>query len=345
VRLDGSIEDTNRIDAALKTIKKIIADDASEILLIAHRGKPDGIDPHLTFVLVAEYLAYVLGLTQSVQKIKNFLIDLPAYKIGNHIYLLENIRFDEREEENNANLVSAFTSAYDSFVFEAFATAHRAHASTVGVSRHMESVAGYKVLDEVKHLELLRDDPQKPCVYIIGGAKIEDKLPIIENVSQKVNKILVGGAVANTFLKSRGEHVKGSLVEDDLLKKARYILEKFGEKIQLPVDHIWNDGAIVDIGPETVKNFEHYLDGAQTVFWNGCLGKTDDIRFEIGTVALGKYLARLKDATRVVAGGDTVGVLDNHNLAKKMSFISTGGGAALEFLAGKELPALKALGY
>lgn len=345
IREDGSIDDTNRIDADLPTIKKIISDDASEILIIAHRGQPEGYEAKLSLAPVADYLVYALGLTDRVQKIDNFFIDLPAYKIGKHIYLLENIRFDDREIKNDKKLAKLFAGAYDLFIFEAFATAHRSHTSTVGISDVMESYAGYRVADEIKHLKLLRDNPAKPCVFIVGGAKIEDKLPVIENIAPIANKILIGGAVANTFLKARGVHVKSSLVEDEMLVKAHQILQRFGDKMLLPSDHVWDGPAIVDIGPATIKEFSYYLHNAKTVFWNGCLGKTDDPRYTVGTVSIAKYLSTQKDVMRVVAGGDTVAVLDRHNLAHKMTFISTGGGAALEFLSGKSLPALKALGY
>lgn len=345
IRDDGSIEDTNRIDASLNTIKKIITDNANEVLLLAHRGQPNKFEKKLTMAPVAEYLVYALGLTDKAQTIADFFLDMEGYRIGKGLYLLENIRFDEREIANDHNFANLFADAYDQFVFEAFATSHRSHTSTVGISNLMESCAGYKVEDEIKHLTLLRDNPQKPCIYIIGGAKIEDKLPLIEFIASKVNKILVGGAVANTFLKSRGEHVKNSLVEDEMLDKAKHILHRFGDKIHLPIDHVWDANAIVDIGPETINEFKRFLDDSKTVFWNGCLGKTDDPSFSTGTISIAKHLADINGATRVVAGGDTVGVLDEYNLAKKMTFISTGGGAALEFLSDKELPALKALGY
>ncbi|MFA6081802.1 MAG: phosphoglycerate kinase [Patescibacteria group bacterium] len=343
---DGKIADTNRIDAAIPTISRLLQQNVEQILILAHRGKPVGVDATLTMQEVANYLAQKLSdnpsaTSEIVQQ--DAINNLGVYGIFPKVYLLENIRFDAGEEKNDPKLAAEIARHGDVFIFDAFATAHREHASTVGVSALLPHFSGLHLAQEIQYLSNIKDNPNQPLMFIIGGAKIEDKLPIIEKLAPLADQFLIGGAVANTFLKSRNIDVKRSLVDPDFITQANDIFERYEDKIMLPTDYAWDRDSICDIGPETIMQFEDALADAKTVFWNGNLGRTEDPRFSRGTLMIADVLARSPQITRVIAGGDTVGFLNQHQLADKMTFVSTGGGASLDYLAGKSLPALTIL--
>ncbi len=340
---DGTITDDNRIRAAIPTLDYILKAKPQRLVLLAHRGRPRGEDQQLTLQPVADYLArhYAQAPTQRLQG--QFAGGLDLFKITNQLYLAENVRFNPGEQTNDPAFVQELANQGDILAFEAFADAHRNHATTAGLLRAIPSFAGLRVIEEVHYLDHLKNQADRPFVFIIGGVKIEDKLPVIENLSKHADRFLIGGAVASTFMKAQGQDTRQSLVQDEQLDAARRILQRFGEKIVLPIDQQWQGDSIVDVGQQTIQQFEDVLADAKTIFWNGNLGKTEQPQFSKGTLMIGDYLARLSHATRVVAGGDTVGFLSAHNLAEKMTFASTGGGATLDYLAGKELPALQAL--
>lgn len=335
--------DPNKIDQSLETIHLLINGGAKEVVLMSHLGQPSGVDSSLTLKPIAHYLASKLN--QSVQFNVQQMTkgDFESYRVAENIYLLENVRFNVGEETADATLAKRYASLGDIFVFDAFASAHRNHASTVGVLDILPSFAGLLLAKEVKYLSSFRDAAKHPFLMIIGGAKIVDKLPIINALMSKVDIFLVGGAVANTFLKAHGVDVKQSLVDDQNIEIAREIIEKLGDRLVLPVDYIWNNDAIADIGPKTIMLFEDRLTDAETVLWNGNLGKTEDRQFSRGSLLIADFLARLTEKTRVIAGGDTASFVNEHHLTDSMTFVSTGGGATLDFLAGKSLSVINKL--
>ncbi len=338
-----AILDAHKIDQSLETIQLIVNAGASEIVMMSHLGQPTGVDPNLSLGPVADYLALKLNQSHQFGAKKLTKGDFEAFKVAENLYLLENVRFNKGEENSDPTLAKRYATLGDVFIFDAFASAHRNHASTVGVLDILPSFAGLLIAKEVKYLSSIRDGAKHPFVTIIGGAKIVDKLPIIDSLMTKVDTFLVGGAVANTFLKASGEDVKQSIIDAQNVETAREIIEKLGDRLVLPVDHIWDNDSIVDIGPKTTMLFEDRLTDAATVLWNGNLGKTEDRQFSRGSLLITDFLSRLTEKTRVIAGGDTASFVRKHNLADQMTFVSTGGGATLDFLAGQEMPVLKKL--
>ena len=288
---------------------------------------------------------------------------------GGQVLLLENLRLHAEEEENDRDFAKQLASLCDVYVNDAFGTAHRAHASTVGITHFVDDcVAGLLMEKELEFLGKALDDPDRPFVAILGGAKVSDKIPVIESlIERKVDKLLIGGAMAYTFFKANGMTVGKSLVEDDMMPKAREIEQtatKAGVRLMLPTDHqvvdsydpmnsrksipveFTNTGLVgLDIGPETVELFKKALDGARTIVWNGPMGMFEEKPFDEGTVAIATAVAEAteKGATSIVGGGDSVAAVNQAGLAEKISHISTGGGATLEFLAGDTLPGVAAL--
>ncbi len=339
------IEDDNRMHMALPTIQYLIEHKAATITILAHRGQPEGPDAAMTLAPVADHLAELLHSSDAVTKTpQGFAGMLDLYHITPTISLVENIRFAGASETNNdPAFAQKIAQGSDIFVFDAFATAHRPHTSIAGVSKILPSGAGLLVQQELEHLQNLKNNPEKPFVVLIGGVKIEDKIMVIDGLSAHAEHFLIGGALANTFMKAKGEDVGDSLVQNDRLDVAKDLLQRMGDTLTLPVDSVKNGTAIMDIGPQTVMEFEDRLADAKTVFWNGNLGKTEEKQFSKGTLMIADLLARSPHVTRVVAGGDTVGFLREHDLADKMTYASTGGGATSDYLAGKELPGLEAL--
>lgn len=346
---NGKILDTNRIKKSIATIKYLLEHKA-KIVMATHLGKPKGkIDPKTSTVPLAIELAK--ELKRKVQA-TDYLIEDKVQQIisemkSGDILMLGNLRWNPGEEENNDDFAKKLSEYADIFVNDAFGASHRAHASIDAITKHLPGYAGFLLESEVTTLSLLLKNPVSPFILIMGGAKIEDKAGLIENLSDKVDKILVGGGIANTFLKAKGEDISNSLYEPEMLEKCKELILTLKDKLVLPVDNIYHkmesgEFAIMDVGYETRKLFSVEILKAKTIFWNGNMGKTEDKQYEGGSKAVARDIAE-SQATSVVAGGDTVGFVLNNNLEDGISFISTGGGAALEFLAGLKLPGVESL--
>jgi phosphoglycerate kinase len=360
---NGEVTDDTRIRAALLTIRYLLEQGAA-VILMSHLGRPKGeVHDDLRMDPVARRLSELLGL--EVAKLDDCVgpeVEKAAKGLKpGQVLLLENLRFHPEEEANDQGFAQKLASLADIYVNDAFGTAHRSHASTVGVANYLPAVAGFLMERELKMLGQILADPARPFVAILGGAKISGKIGVIRSLLSKVDLLLVGGGMANTFLKAQGHEVGASLVENDSLGVASAILEEGGDKLVLPVDvvvadafsedanartvgidQVPSDWRILDIGPRTVGLFEERLSSAATVVWNGPMGVFEFPRFAAGTVALATSLAGTH-ATTIVGGGDSVAALQQAGLAEKITHVSTGGGASLEFLEGKTLPGVAAL--
>jgi len=345
---DGEVADDTRIKASLPTIRHIL-EQGGKAVLVSHLGRPDG-KPNDKYSLkpVAARLQELLGRP----------VDFGEPK-GGALTLLENVRFDPCEEKNEDVLAKKLAAYGDVYVNDAFGTAHRAHCSTAGVTKYFkQSAYGFLIEKEIKYLGKVLTNPDKPFIAIMGGSKVSDKILILEQLTKKVDAIIVGGGMAYTLLKAQGKSVGNSKVEADKLDLARKILAS--ARIILPVDHVAADkfdaGAKtqvvtdvpdgwmgLDIGPNTVELFRRELASAKTVLWNGPLGVFEMEPFALGTKAIAKFLAQQQGCTTIVGGGDTAAAVEKFGVADKMSHVSTGGGASLEFLEGKELPGIAAL--
>ncbi|MFH1790937.1 MAG: phosphoglycerate kinase [Candidatus Omnitrophota bacterium] len=359
------ITDDTRIAAALPTIKYILENNA-KLILMSHLGRPKGkVVSEFSLAPAAEDLSKKLG---KPVKMAGDCIgpDVKAIVDGmkpGDVVLLENLRFHKEEEKNDPGFAKELASLGDVFVNDAFGTCHRAHASTEGVTRYLPSVAGFLVEKEIEYFNRLLKSPDKPFALILGGAKVSDKIAVIENMLPKIDCLLIGGAMAYTFLKSRLKGVGNSKVEEDKIDMANEIFAAARDNnvsIFLPTDHVVAqsisdkarvrvsadfvpDGWIgLDIGPRTIKKFISVLKNAKTICWNGPLGYFELKPFRKGTAEVAKFISRL-NATTVIGGGDTAAAINALNLGSRMSHISTGGGASLEYLEGKELPGIAAL--
>lgn len=361
-----NITDDTRIKAALPTIKYAIESQA-KVILMSHLGRPDG-----KALEKARLKPAAKRLSELLEKNVTVLNDcvgeevkktVSAMKPGD-VALLENLRFHAEEEKNDPNFAKELASLGDVFVNDAFGTAHRAHASTEGVTKYLPSVAGFLIEKEITYLGKALQSPAKPFVSILGGAKVSDKIGIVENLMDKVDALVIGGAMAYTFLKVQGFNTGNSKLEKEKLGLAKEILEKAKAKkiaIVLPQDHtiadkfdaaaqtkVTTDANIpegwmgLDIGPKTIKNFKEVLSKAKTIVWNGPLGVCEMKPFEKGSKEIANFIANLS-ATTIIGGGDTAAAIAQFGLENKMSHISTGGGASLEFLEGKALPGIVAL--
>ncbi|MCX7762472.1 MAG: phosphoglycerate kinase [Candidatus Kryptonium sp.] len=366
---NGKVSDDTRIREALPTIRKIISEGGKAILM-SHLGRPKGIDPKYSLKPVAEHLSSLLGMSVKFapdcvgEEVKKMVDEM---KEG-EVLLLENVRFHPEEEKNDENFARELASIADVYINDAFGSAHRAHASTEGVARFVkETAVGYLMQKEVEYLSKAISNPEKPYVAILGGAKVSDKIQVIKNLMDKVDAFLIGGGMANTFLKAKGYEVGKSLVEEDKLELAKEILseaEKRNVKFVLPVDcviadkfandanfetvpvdKVKPDWMILDIGPETIKAFYEVLKEAKTVVWNGPMGVFEFDNFAKGTFEIAKFLAEItqKGAVTIVGGGDSASAIAKAGLSDKVSHVSTGGGASLEFLEGKVLPGIAAI--
>ena len=361
---EGKVADDTRIRAALPTIRYLLDRDAS-VVLCSHLGRPKGeVVDDLKMDPVADRLAELLD--RPVTKLDDCIgpeveAAAQAAKPGD-LLLLENTRFHPEEKQNDPAFAAKLASLADLYVNDAFGSAHRAHASTEGVAHHLPAVAGFLMEKELEFLGNALASPERPYVAILGGAKISDKIGVVENLLGQVDTLLIGGGMANTFLKADGYDVAESLVEDESLHTARDLIERAGDKLVLPVDVTVADRfdaeafsqvvtvaqvpprwRILDIGPRTLELFQERLEDAKTVVWNGPMGVFELPKFAQGTEAVARMLAALPDATTIIGGGDSAAAVKRTGLADEMSHISTGGGASLEFLEGKTLPGVAAL--
>jgi phosphoglycerate kinase len=361
---DGQITDDARIRAALPTINYLLEHGAA-VILMSHLGRPkDGPDPRYSMKVTADRLATLIsapvkfvGATTGPEA----EAAAAALKPG-EVLVLENTRFDPRETKNDQSMAQELAKLGDIYDDDAFGSAHRAHASTAGVAAYMPAVAGLLMEKELDYLGSALEKPEHPFIAILGGAKISDKIQVIKALLPKVDQILIGGGRSNTFLVAEGYPMGKSLVEKDAIKRAEELMEAGAEIITLPVDlrvapefaadaenrvvavtEVPPDWMALDIGPATIAYFSNYLSGAKTVIWNGPMGVAEFPVFAQGTVAVAEMLAGLRGATTIVGGGDSAAAVRDAGVEDKMSHVSTGGGASLEFLEGKELPGVAVL--
>ena len=361
-----NITDNRRIVAALPTIKYLIEQNC-RIILASHLGRPKGeVKPEFSLAPVAKELSKLLG--QEVLMAKDVIGEsaksLAANLQEGQVMLLENVRFHREETDNDPEFAKQLASMAEVFVNDAFGTAHRAHASTEGVSHYLPSVSGFLIEKELKFLGDALNNPERPFVAILGGAKVSDKIGVIDSLLEKVDTLMIGGGMAYTFFKAQGYEVGNSLCEPDKCELALSLMKKAeekGVKFLLPVDTkvgkefkpdtesktvAWTEipegWEGFDIGEKTIEMFENELKTAKTVVWNGPLGLFEFDQFAIGTNAIAHALAEL-DATTIIGGGDSAAAVEKAGLADRMTHISTGGGASLEFLEGKKLPGIECL--
>lgn len=363
---EGNVADDTRIRAALPTIQYLLEKQA-RVILVSHLGRPKGkVDERYRLDPVARRLSELLG--RPVVKVDDCIGDEPRRAVQEmqpgDVILLENVRFHPGEEKNEEKFARQLAELADVYVNDAFGTAHRAHASTEGVAHFLPAAAGFLMEKEINMLGQALSNPGRPFVAILGGAKVSDKIDVIENLLGKVNTLLIGGGMANTFLAARGLALGKSLVETDKVALAGDLInraQKAGVKLLLPVDLVVaraarpdaepkvvpvdavpEDWMALDIGPETVKNYVAEVRDAGTVIWNGPMGVFEMAPFAAGTFELARALAESK-ATTIVGGGDTAAAVEKAGVAGRMSHVSTGGGASLEFLEGKTLPGVAVL--
>jgi phosphoglycerate kinase len=370
---DGRIDDDTRLRACLPTVQYAL-DEGATAVLASHLGRPKGKkDPRFSLRPVADRFSDLLGrpvtfVEECVGDEVKRAVDRvhAASSSGGGVVLLENLRFHAEEEENDPQFAAALASLAGVYVNDAFGAAHRAHASVEGITHSLQpAAAGLLMERELQHLRHVLESPDPPFVAILGGAKVSDKIEVIENLLGKVNRLLIGGAMAYTFFKSRGVPIGRSLVEDDKLDAARSIEARAtsrGVGLELPVDHVVADrveaGAAhevlaigdraigdrygVDIGPATVRAYEKHLADAKTVIWNGPMGVFEIDAFAAGTNAVARAVAEVRGTT-IVGGGDSIAAIRKAGMADRVTHISTGGGASLEFLGGRTLPGVAAL--
>ena len=363
------ITDDNRIRAALPTIQYLL-DHNAKVILMSHLGKVDHKDPEKTEAdKKKNNMAPVAGALQAL---------LPDYKVkfvdatrgealeqavnelqDKEVLLIQNTRYEKGESKNDPDRGAYWASLGDLYVSDAFGSVHRAHASTVGIPTHLPSAAGFLIEKELKYLGKALDDQKRPFVAVLGGAKVSDKIGVIENLLDKADKVIVGGGMAYTFYKAMGYNVGTSLLEEDKVEVAAEFIKKGGDKLILPVDNVIAndfdnptdikvvpscqipDGYMgLDIGPETIKLFTEELAGAKTVFWNGPMGVFEKEEFAKGTIGVCEAIANLEDCMSIIGGGDSASAAKNLGYADKISHISTGGGASLEYMEGKILPGI-----
>lgn len=363
---NGKITDNRRIVAALDTIKYLIENN-SKIILCSHLGRPKGeVKPEFSLKPVADELSRLLG---KEVKLAKDVVGEDAKKLASElnegdVMLLENVRFEAGEEKNDEELSKAFASLAEVFVNDAFGTAHRAHSSTTGVANFLPAVSGFLIEKELKFLGGALENPERPFVAILGGKKVSDKIGVINSLLEKVDVLLIGGAMAYTFFKAQGYGVGNSICEEDKLDLALELMQKAkdkGVKMLLPIDtkvgkefdpnteSMMVDWTAIpdgwegfDIGEKTIALYNEELKKAKTVIWNGPVGLFEFDQFAVGTNSIANTLAEL-DAVKIIGGGDSAAAVEKAGLASKFTHVSTGGGASLEFLEGKKLPGIEAL--
>lgn len=364
---DGKISDDTRIKAALPTISYLI-EQGAKVILASHLGRPKGqVVEELRLAPVAQRLSELSG--KDVQKAEEAYGEHVQSIIDNmqngEILLLENVRFYPGEEKNDQELAKSFAALADVYVNDAFGAAHRAHASTEGIAHHLPAVAGLLMEKELSVLGKALSNPERPFTAIIGGAKVKDKIGVIENLLEKVDHLIIGGGLGYTFIKAQGHEIGNSLLEEDKIELAKSFIESAkekGVKLHLPIDAVItaefspdaeienvdidaipSDKMALDIGPKTSELFADVIKSSKLVIWNGPMGVFEFDKFANGTRTVAKALAEANDTYSIVGGGDSAAAAEKFGLAEKMSHISTGGGASLEFMEGKELPGVVAL--
>jgi phosphoglycerate kinase len=363
VPLEGDrILDDTRIRASRPTIEYLLQHRA-RVVLMSHLGRPKGVDDKLRLAPCGAQLSALLG--RPVQTTRDCIGDEVKEVVAGlqpgEILLLENLRFHKEEEQNDPTFAGQLAEHGELFVNDAFGTAHRAHASTEAVAHLLPAVAGLLMEKELEYLGKAVSNPERPFVAILGGAKVSDKIGVIANLMQKADRVLIGGGMANTFAKAHGYEMGESLLENDKLDEARQLIAHSNGKLMFPTDGVVADRfdrearsqvvpidqvpagwRMLDIGPHTVDQFKSELRGARTIVWNGPLGVFEFPRFAEGTMAIARALAD-SQATTIIGGGESIAAVEQAGVANKMSHISTGGGASLEFLEGKTLPGVAAL--
>jgi phosphoglycerate kinase len=361
-----NVTDDNRIKSAIPTIKHVL-DNGAKLILMSHLGRPKG-EAKPEYSLRPAAVALSKLINKPVKMLSDCIgpevKDAVSKMSDGDVVMLENLRFHKQETDNDQAFSKELASLGDVFVNDAFGTCHRAHASTEGVTHYLESVSGLLVEKEIEYFQKVVTSPDKPFVFLLGGAKVADKIPVIENMMDKASTIIIGGAMAYTFMKVKNVDIGSSRFEQEMVETAKSILEKAktkGVDIVLPIDHVITDNIDtasdvritdgesiesgfmgVDIGPKSINLFIEEINTAKTIVWNGPVGIFENDRFANGTKALADAIAK-SDAVSVIGGGDTAAAVAKFGLVDKMSHISTGGGASLEYLEGKGLPGVAAL--
>jgi phosphoglycerate kinase len=360
---NGKVSDDKRIRASLPTIKYVL-DQGASLILMSHLGRPKGgPDPEFSLRPAAEVLSSLLGIPVKMapDSVGAEVEALAKELKPGEVLMLENTRFHAGEEKNDLNLARQMAALADVYVNDAFGSAHRAHSSTEGVARFLPAVSGFLMEQELEYLGRAVSNPEHPYVAILGGAKISDKISVVETLLSKADKLIIGGGMANTFLAAKGYNMQDSLVETASIETAKSIMDKSGDKLLLPVDALIADKfdveanaqvvdvdkippgwRMMDIGPKSVEAFKEALKDAKLIVWNGPMGVFEMPKFAEATFAIAKILAD-SGATTVIGGGDSASAVKKAGVAKQMTHVSTGGGASLEFLEGKELPGVAAL--
>ncbi len=341
---DGKIRDTYRLQAVIPTLE-FLTNRGAKVILMSHLGRPMGIiEPAESLKPVYEELSKLIDKPVIFapelfgDATKKLVDDLQEGQILG----LENLRFDKAEDDNSRTFAQKLAAYGDVYVNDAFSVSHREAASLVAITEFLPSYAGLLLEREYHILTNLLRHPADPFVVVIGGAKIEDKLPVIKRLLDKADRILLGGGVASTFLASQGVDVKKSLINKDLLDEAKDIFKRGRGRILLPTDYVWDGDAIVDIGIKTQLQYKRYLSSANTIFWNGNMGKSEIAKFADGSAAIAQEMVN-SGATTIIAGGNTIDLCNSLKLLKKMSFVSSGGGATLSLLSGEKMPGIEAL--
>lgn len=361
----GEITNDNRIVAALPTLKYLLEQKPKAVVLFSHLGKVKTEEDKAknNLAVVAPRLSKLLGVdVKFVDCTRGPVLEEAVKSADNgQVILVQNTRYEKGESKNDPELGAYWASLGDVFVEDAFGSVHRAHASTAGIPAHLPSAAGFLVEKEIAYIGKAVSNPERPMVAILGGAKVSDKILVIENLLKIADKVIVGGGMSYTFAKAQGKTVGTSLLEEDRVEVAKELIEKAGDKLILPVDTVINnafseegdikvvegdipDGYMgLDIGPKSVENIKKALEGAKTVIWNGPMGVFEMDTFAKGTISVCEALAALEDANTIIGGGDSAAAVMKLGYGDKVSHISTGGGASLEYMEGKVLPGIAAI--